>query len=74
MGNKSNIMEKINRDLGIANQIIITLYEIPYGKYLYKGAALMCEGLFLSSILNHSESWIDITKQDIDMPGKPDTV
>ena len=72
MGNQSNIKEKTNRGVGIVNKIITTLYERPYGKYTYKAAALMREGLLLASILNNSESWINITKQDIEKLGKPD--
>ena len=74
MGNKINIVEKTNRGVGIVNKIQTTLIERPYGKYPFKAAALMREGSILSSMLNNSEIWIDITKQDIDMPGKPDTV
>ena len=74
MGNKINIVEKTNRGVGIVNKIRTTLIERPYGKYTYKAAALMREGLLLSSMLNNSESWIDITKQDIEKLEKPDKI
>ena len=72
MGNKCNITEKTNRAVGIVNKIETTLNERPYGKYSFKAAALMREGLLLASMLNNSESWIDVTKQDIENLEKPD--
>ena len=34
----------------------------------------MHEGLSLASMVNNSESWINITKQDIEKLGKPDEI
>ena len=74
MGNIINIVEKTNRGVGILNKIQTTLIERPYGKYTFKAAALMREKLLSSSMLNNSESWIDITKQDIEKLEKPDKI
>ena len=72
IGNKCKISDRTNRAVGFVNKIETTLNERPYGKYSYKAAALMREGLLLSSMSNNSESWIDITKQDIEKLEKPD--
>ena len=74
MKNISNIKEKHNRAIGIVNKISSSLYERPYGRYTFRAAKLLREGLLLGSMLNNSESWVNITKSDLDTLEKPDTI
>ena len=50
------------------------MYERPYGKHTFRAAMIMREGLMLGSMLNNSESWINITKSDLEVFEKPDTM
>ena len=74
MKNIQNIKEKTNKAVGIVNKISTALYERPYGRHTFKAAKIMREGLLLGSLLNNSESWINITKSDLDNLEKPDTM
>ena len=74
MKNTKNIKAKANRAIGIVNKISTSLYERPYGKNTFKAAILMRESLLLGSMLSNSESWINITKNYLDMLEKPDTM
>ena len=74
MKNLKNIREKTNRAVGIVNKIESSLYERPYGKNTFKAAMLLRKGLLLGSMLNNSESWININKSDLDNLEKPDTM
>ena len=72
--NKKNIVEKTNRAVGITNKISTTLSERPYGRHHYKAAKLMRESMMFGSMLNNSESWINLTKSDIETLEKLDTI
>ena len=52
--------------MGSVNKIVSTLTETPYGKHEFKAAKLMREAILISGLLTNSESWINITKQDLD--------
>ena len=60
--------------MGIVNKIRTTLTERPYVKYMFKAAELMRESLLIGSILNNSESWIIISKKDIEKLEMPDKI
>ena len=74
MKNNKNIKEKTNRAVGISNKISTTLMERPYGKHYFKAAKIMRESMLIGSMLNNSESWINLTKLDIETLEKPDTI
>ena len=74
MKNTKNIKEKSDRAVGIANRISTTLKERPYGSYYYKAAKLMRESRLIGTMLNNSESWINLTKSDIETLEKADTI
>jgi hypothetical protein len=74
MKNVKNIKEKTNRAVGIASKITTTLIERPYGKNHFKAAKLMRESMLIGSMLNNSESWINLTKVDLETLEKPDTI
>ena len=73
MNNHKNIKEKTNRGVGIVKKIIASLIERPYGRHTFKAAKLMREGMLLGSMLTNAESWINMTKKDIEALEKPDT-
>ena len=69
--NEKNIKEKTNRAIGIVNKITPSLIERPYGKQNCKAASLMRESMLIGSMLNNSESWINISKTDLENLEKP---
>ena len=44
------------------------------GRHTFRAASIMRQSLLLGSLLNNSESWINITKKDLDDLEKPDTM
>ena len=74
MKNKKNIKEKTNKAVGIANKISTALIERPYGRHHFKAAKLLRESLLIGSMLNNSESWINLTNSDLEALEKPDTI
>ena len=74
MKNTLNIKEKNNKAVGIVKKISTCLYERPYGRHTFRAAKLLREGLLLGSMLNNCESWVNITKCDLDNLEKPDTM
>ena len=62
MKNTINIKEKTNKAIYIVNRISTCLYEQPYGRYTFRAANILREGLLLGSLLNNCESWINLTK------------
>ena len=55
------------------NKISTTLSERPYGKHYFKAAIIMCESMLLGSMLSYLESWINLTKKDLEKLKKLDT-
>ena len=55
-------------------EISTCLYEQLYGRHTFWEAKLLREGLLLGSMLNNYESWVNITKCDLDNLEKPDTM
>ena len=74
MKNTLTIKEKNNKAVGIVKKISTCLYERPYGRHTFRAAKLLREGLLLGSMLNNCESWVNITKCDLDNLEKPDTM
>ena len=46
--------------------------ERPYGKYYFQAYKIMREGVLLGGLLNNAESWINITKKNIEDLEKTD--
>ena len=72
--NNKNIKDRINKAIGNVNKIFSTLNERPYGRHYFEAYKLMREGLLLGGMLTNSESWINVTKQNLDDLEKPDTI
>ena len=74
MKNENNIKEKTNKAFGNTNRIVTSILERPYAKYTFKAAKLMRDGMLVGSMLNNAETWINITKNDIEKLDKPDVL
>ena len=71
--NEINIKEGTNKATGNINKIVSTLSERPFGRHRFKSLKLMRDGILLGSLLTNIESWINITKANIEDLEKPDT-
>ena len=64
--NMKNVLARVNRGVGIANQIISMLEEICFGNYYFQVAVILRNSLFISSVLCNSEAWYNITAEERD--------
>ena len=71
--NEKNIKDRTNKATGNINKIVSTLSERPFGRHRFKSLKLMRDGILLGSLLTNIESWINITKANIEDLEKPDT-
>ena len=46
--------------------------ERPYGKHFFKAAKLMREAILINGLLSNSESWINVSKKDLEDLERPD--
>ena len=74
MNNYSNIKEKPNRAVGIVNELLTSLLERPYGRFTFRAAKIMSESMLVGSLLNNSESWINLNKTNMKNLEKTDTI
>ena len=72
--NETNIKDKTNKAFGNVNRIVTSIKERPYGKYTYKAVKLMRDGMMVGSMLNNSETWINVNKSDLEKLEKPDVL
>ena len=72
--NSKNIKERTDKSNGIINNIVSALHERPYGRHEFKAYKIMREGLLLGGMLTNTDSWINISKKDIEKLEKPDTI
>ena len=63
--NDLNIAERTNKGNGAVQQIMQLLEELCLGKYYFEAACLLRNSLLLSSLLSNSESWYDLSENDI---------
>ena len=64
--NMKNVLARVNRGVGIANQIISMLEEICFGNYYFQVAVILRNSLFISSVLCNSEAWYNIIAEERD--------
>ena len=64
--NHENIKERTTKGVGIVSSIISILKELYLGELYFEAAILFRDTLFLSSILLNAESWVNLTKGDIE--------
>ena len=72
--NKLNIIDRTNKAVGNVNRIITALHERPYGRYTYRAARIMREAMMMGPMVNNSETWFNITQDDLNTLSKPDTM
>ena len=71
---QKNITDRTNKAIGNINRIESTLRERHYGRHYFKAFRLMREGLLLGGLLNNVESWINVSKNDLEALEKPDVI
>ena len=64
--NHENIKERTAKGVGIISSIISILKELFLGELFFQTAMLFRNTLFLTSILLNAESWVNLTKGDIE--------
>ena len=64
--NKSNIMARRSKGLGIVKQISTILEETAFGYYKVEVAMILRNSLFINSIMCNSEVWYNVTLKDIE--------
>ena len=72
--NKLNIKDRTNKAVGNVNKILAGLNERPYGKNTFRAAKIMREAMLVGPLLNNSETWINVTKEDINSLEMPITM
>ena len=71
--NKKNIQDRTNKAAGNIEKIISGLQERPYGRNKFRAAKVMRQAMLIGPMLNNSETWINVTKDDVDDLTKPET-
>ena len=66
------VQDRTNTAIGNVDKTVSGLIESPYGKNTFRAAKVMQEAM--SSMSNNSETWNNITKDDIKELTKPDTI
>ena len=72
--NTKNIISRVNKGVGISNQIMSILEEIYFGPYYFEVAIMLRNSLFISSLLSNSEAWYNLTREDIDKLEQADEI
>ena len=73
MEKKKTIKNRTDKAAGNVNTIVSGLNDKPYGSKTFRAAKVMREAMLMRPMLNNAETWINITKGDIDELTKPDT-
>ena len=60
--------------MGNVNRIVMAFSERAYGKHTFKAAKLMREAILVSGLLTNAESWINLTKKNLEELEKPDII
>ena len=72
--NTKNIISRVNKGVGISNQIMSIMEEIYFGPYYFEVAIMLRNSLFISSLLSNSEAWYNLTREDIDKLEQADEI
>ena len=70
--NMKNILSRVNKSIGITNQILSILDDICFGRYHFEVAVVLRNSLLLSSILTNSEAWYNLKKEEVEKLEKAD--
>ena len=63
--NKSNIIKRTSRGIGLISEIVIILDQVTFGHHYFETATLLREALFLSSMLNNVEVMYNLSKAEL---------
>ena len=72
--NDHNIKKKVSASLGAISNIINIMREICLGKFYFKTAFLLRQTIFLSTVLLNAETWINLSKNNIEELEKIDRI
>ena len=64
--NMKNIKARVNKGTGIVKKIMMLLDGMPFGKYYFEIAMILRNCLLVSSVLNNSEAWYNLTNAELD--------
>ena len=64
--NKKNIKSRIGKGIGAISNIMNILKGVSLGQYFFEIALLLRESIFQSAVLLNSETWVNVTKTDVD--------
>ena len=70
--NDKNILERFNKGNGKVSEIFFLLEDLCLGMYFYESGNILRNSLLLSSLLSNSESWYNVTLQQVEMLEKVD--
>ena len=70
--NLNKFLDRKNRGIGIALQILSLLEKMPLGKYYFQTFVILRNSLLISSILTSCEAWYYLTKKEIEHLNYPD--
>ena len=63
--NKSNIMDRVGKAIGIMNKIINILDTVSFGAYYFKIFNLLRESMFVNGTLTNADVWYGLEKNDL---------
>ena len=65
--NIKNIKMRIKKGKGIVNRILTMIDGIGFGKQYFKIGIILRNSLLVSSMLNNSEAWYNVTSSELDL-------
>ena len=64
--NTKNIKSRIGKGIGQISNIMNILKQVSLGQYYFEMSLLLRESFFLSSVLLNAETWVNLSKTDIE--------
>ena len=62
--NMNNFKARVNKGIGIVNNIFTYLEAIPFGKHYFEVGIMLRNSLLVSSVLCNSEAWYNVTEAE----------
>ena len=62
--NMNNFKARVNKGIGIVNNIFTYLEAIPFGKHYFEVGVMLRNSLLVSSVLCNSEAWYNVTEAE----------
>ena len=64
--NDENIKSRVASALGSVSSIMNVLNEVSFGRHYFKMGFIFRQTIFLSKVLSSAESWVNLTKKNIE--------